>query len=94
MHIHAYIGPHKNGENYSLSLYVVQITYKPKEDIIELIESLGDNFDAASSSSSNQLAKPDPVKRKKRTSRAKKGRDEIDGPKTIPLPTPVDGNVL
>ena len=96
MHIHAshvYIGPHKNGETYSLSLYVVQITYKPKGDIIELIESLGDDFDATSCTSLNQLAKPEPVK-KKRASRAKKGRNENDGSKTIPPPTPVDGNVL
>ena len=99
MHIHAshvYIGPHKNGETYSLSLHVVQITYKPKDDFMDLIESLSGDFDGApSASSSSQLAKPDPVKRKKKkTTRAKKGLDEIDGHKTIPPPTPVDGNVL
>ena len=97
MYIHAshvYIGPHKNGETFSLSLHVVEITYKPTEDIMDLIESLSDDFNGAPSASSNQLAKPEPVKRKKRTSRSKKGRDEIDGTKTAPPPTPVDGNVL
>ena len=27
---HVYIGPHKNGENYSLSMRIVQIVYEPE----------------------------------------------------------------
>ena len=62
---------------------------------MDLIENLNCNFDGAPSASSLfQLVKPDPVKRKKKASRTKKGIDEIDGTKTVPPQTPVDGNVL
>lgn len=38
---HVYVGPHKNGETYSLSLHVLQIKYKPYNNFIDFIE----NFD-------------------------------------------------
>lgn len=34
---HVYIGPHKGGETFSLSLHVTKISYEPQEDIEELM---------------------------------------------------------
>ncbi|MEL7306364.1 MAG: hypothetical protein AAGK05_00070 [Pseudomonadota bacterium] len=93
---HVYVGPHKGGETYSLSLYVVHITYKPADDIMELIECLSDidrppaptAFEAPF-----QIKKP---AKKKRAPRSKKNgsQDEIDGPKTVPTATHANSYVL
>lgn len=40
---HVYVGSHKNGETYSLSLHVTEIRFKPYTNIMELIESLDYN---------------------------------------------------
>ena len=37
---HVYIGPHRGGETFSLSLHVIKISYKESEDIGDLIECL------------------------------------------------------
>ena len=74
---HVYVGPHKNGETYSLSLHVVQLTYRAADNITDLVELLSDNFGAS--------PQPDPTKltARKRSLRAHKGKDEIDGQKTL-----------
>jgi len=95
---HVYVGPHKNGETYSLSLHVIQIKYKPSFDIMELIESL--DFSNTGGVAQPQQAqtslfqqpqqqeqplKPAPKKKGARGGRNnKKARDEVDGHKNIP----------
>ena len=72
---HAYVGPHKGGETYSLSLHVVQITYKPVDDLMELIETLSTDFEPP--------PQPEPLKvvadGKKKKSRGRKAKDTLDG---------------
>ena len=40
-----YIGPHKNGETHSLNLHVTRITYRPAQDIMDLIANINADFD-------------------------------------------------
>ena len=36
---HVYVGPHKGGETFSLSLHITNLAFKPEEDIMDFIES-------------------------------------------------------
>lgn len=40
---HVYVGPHKGGETFSLSLHIKHIAYKSDEDIMDIIQSLDCN---------------------------------------------------
>ena len=71
---HTSIAHIKTERSTLLSLHVLQITYNPKDDFMELIEILSGNFDGSSqpvSQPSFQLVMPNPAKRKK-NSRVKK----------------------
>ena len=37
---HLYVGPHRNGEHYSLSLNVVKIKYEPQQNLEDLVGDL------------------------------------------------------
>ena len=101
---HVYNGPHKGGETHSLSLHVLEISYKPGEEIVELIDCQKQNFDGAPEAGPSQspppclfqFAEPTPKKKTKKASRARKNKsdDQINWGKTV-SPTPaVNGNVL
>lgn len=67
---HVYVGPHRGGETFSLSLHVLKITYMPKQDdaivdndIMSLFEELGKG-----------LATPTPIATSTPKPRAKQSR--------------------
>lgn len=92
---HVYIGPHRGGETFSVSLHVVNITYKEGSEVMDLIESLSNGFNGDATSSAPQLTTIPKPKPKKKAGRPKKaGRDEIDGPRTAPPPPFINGHVL
>ena len=70
---HVYIGPHKNGEHYSLSLRIVQIVYKQENAIDLSLESA--LLDSALETASD--------KKRKRTTKKAKGETEKKGVKSL-----------
>ena len=94
---HVYIGPHRGGETFSLSLHVIHITYKPGNEVMDLIESLARDFndEAGPSAPKPQLTTiPKPTPKKKGGRPKKAGKDEIDGPRIAPPLPIVNGHVL
>ena len=73
---HVYVGPHKNGEHYSLSLRIVQIVYKQENEIDLSLESA--LLDSALETASD--------KKRKRTTKKAKGETEKKGVKS-PIPS-------
>lgn len=90
---HVYVGPHKGGETFSLSLHVTKVSYKPDSDISELISLLESDGQMSMQTEvvPAQLEKtpipqtPQPLKKKPllQRRRARRGLDEIDGPKNV-----------
>ena len=75
---HVYIGPHKGGETFSLSLHVTRVTYEPEHDFYNLL------CDDTSKTPPAPPAPPmAPVKPKLKRGRRRNGLDEIDGPRTV-----------
>lgn len=79
---HVYVGPHRGGETFSLSLFVHQIAYKSEDrDMMEFIDSLNGQSPPPQAIITPQV--PHKPKLKTKRGRPKKGLDEIDGPKDI-----------
>ena len=73
-----YIGPHKNGETHSLNLHVTRITYRPGQDIMDIIETLTKDLDASSSDTA-------PIKPpKKKGGRGKKSDAAVQKTNVLP----------
>ena len=75
---HVYIGPHKGGQHYSLSLHIVQIVYKQENDIDLALDSA--LLDAALESTSEK-------KRKRSTKKAKAELENKKEVKNCPIPS-------
>ena len=75
---HVYIGPHKGGETYSLSLHITELTYEPKQSITDIMEEIVNPTQSPPVSVSQPISKP-----KQRRSRKGVPLDEIDGPKRV-----------
>ena len=64
---HCYIGPHKGGETYSISLQVAGILHRPRveeedeEDVMDLIESLTQEISAPPRDTLQEIAAPPPA---------------------------------
>ena len=92
---HVYVGPHKGGETYSLSLHVVNITFKPADDLMELIENISSEFDTSPpppSTPEQALCEVKKPSKKKRAPRVKK--QENFSFKTAAATTSSASNVL
>ena len=37
---HVYIGPHRNGETFSLSIHVTELVYQPEQNLLDVVDEL------------------------------------------------------
>ena len=72
---HVYVGPHKGGETYSLSLHVDRILYRKSEDIMDLIEALGQHKEDKNVCANYSATAENIPKRKASRGRAKLNAD-------------------
>ena len=70
---HVYVGPHKSGETYSVSLHIRELLYEPEQN-------LSDWFDTLMSTPPPSAARNDkpPNAPKRRTQKKRRGKDEVD----------------
>ena len=78
---HVYIGPHRGGETFSLSLHITRVVYEPEENIFDFVELVTPPPTAPPAVL--PVSKPKPKRNRRRV-----GLDEVDAPKPCP-PTPV-----
>lgn len=65
---HVYIGPHKNGETFSLSLHVTRIAYEPEQSINELMNEIIQSLETPAT---NDATAAPPVEKKKKQRKRK-----------------------
>ena len=77
-----YIGPHKGGETHSMSLRITRITYRPAQDIMDIIECLNKDFNEQRpvKAQGNDAVINKAAKKKKKSGRGKKSEQ----PKSLP----------
>lgn len=80
---HVYLGPHKSGETFSLSLHIMGLAYQPDSNLMDLIDELDHTMDAPPSPSPPTVCPAAPTKPKRKRATKRSGRDEIDGPKNV-----------
>lgn len=79
---HVYIGPHKGGETFSLSLHVVGLAYEPEYNSIDEIDEIVQSMRPPSPSPPKPVLTP-VTGHKTKGPRKQVGRNEINGPKQL-----------
>lgn len=78
---HVYVGPHKKGETFSLSLQVLSISYLVREDVMDILETMDLGVPQTSqAATARPVAAPQPIAAKpapKKKGRPRKGGEEI-----------------
>ena len=77
---HVYIGPHKGGETFSLSLHVMEVIYEPEQTLSEILDDIV-NTPPPSAPPATPL--PPAKTSKPKRGRRRGGFDEIDAPKSL-----------
>ena len=92
---HVYVGPHKNGETFSISLHVIRIAYKPADnldtvmtDLIQCLDSDHSEPPTCPPPATPTCPPTTPMKKAKQTTEKKKRRQR----KAIPKPCIQDEN--
>ena len=72
---HVYVGPHKSGETYSLSLHIRELLYEPEQNLNDWFDTLMST--PPPSAATNKNDEP-PKAPKRRAQRKRRGKDEVD----------------
>ena len=92
---HVYVGPHKNGETFSISLHVIRIAYKPADDLDTVMTDLIQCLDSDHSEPPTcpppvtPTCPPTPMKKTKQMTEKKRRQRK---PYAIPKPCIQDEN--
>ena len=78
---HVYIGPHKGGETYSLSLHVVELAYQPDADFDDVFDDIIRSMQTPPNPPPpTPVTAPEVKTKKQRRPRRRAGLDEVDAP--------------